>query len=125
VSSDVMSALERATEGMVFMSETDAPFQALRWKAAGAEPTAKRVLALGHHDAGTKVQELSLDEFLGAYAEGDDEDAKRYQNLLEVLREHLTGVRVFKVGRVNLDVYVLGRTKEGDWAGVQTKAVET
>jgi hypothetical protein len=37
----------------------------------------------------------------------------------------VTDIRVFKVGRVNLDVYVVGRTKEGDWAGVQTKAVET
>src|SRR5689334_10845862 len=98
VSSDVMSTLEKATEGMVFMSESDAPFRSLQWKATGEHPTAKQVLALGHHDAGTKVQEMGLDEFLGPYAEGDDEDAKRYQNLLKVLREHLSDIRVFKVG---------------------------
>jgi len=125
VSQGAVSALKEATKGLLYLSETDEPFRRFEWKGGAGPPTAKKVLELAKDDAGAEIQELALDEFLGDYAEGDDENATKYQNLLKVLREHLSDIRVFKVGRVNLDVYVVGRTKEGDWAGVQTKAVET
>lgn len=120
-----INALKRATKGMLYMSETDEPFHTFAWKDGGGALTDKKVLELGKHEAGTKVEEVKLDEFLGDYAEGEDEDAEKYKHLLKVIREHLSEVRVFKVGQVNIDVYIVGRPKQGDWVGLQTKAVET
>ena len=122
---DAISALRKATKGLLYMSETDAPFEPFVWDAGEGPLDAEWVLRLGKHEPGTRVEELGLDEFLGAYAEGDDPDAGKYQNLLKVIKKNLDDVRVFKVGRVNLDVYIVGRTKQGDWVGLHTKAVET
>ena len=45
--------------------------------------------------------------------------------LFAALAHHLNGVTVFKVGEVEVDVYVVGRTADGRYAGVKTKVVET
>jgi len=43
-----------------------------------------------------------------------------------VLKEQLSGVQVYKVGdEAEKQVYIVGRTKEGRWAGVKTTVVET
>ena len=107
------------------MSETDEPFQSFTWKGAEGPLTDKKVLELSKHASDTTIEEMTLDEFLGDYAEGEDEDAKKYKNLLKVINEQLSDVRVFKVGQVNIDVYIVGRTNQGDWVGLHTKAVET
>lgn len=122
---DAVSALKKATKGLTYMSETDAPFTTFVWDAGEGPLTAERVLRLGKHEPGTKVEERGLDQFLGHYAEGDDPDARKYKKLLKVIGENLSDVRVFKVGEVSLDVYIVGRTKQGDWVGLHTKAVET
>src|SRR3954467_3292251 len=120
-----INALKGATKGLLYMSETDAPFQTFAWKHGEGALTDKKVLELSKHELGTKIEKVKLDEFLGDYAEGGDEDAEKYKNLLRVINEHLSDVRVFKVGQVNLDIYIVGRTRQGDWVGLQTKAVET
>jgi len=32
---------------------------------------------------------------------------------------------VFRVGKVKVDVFVVGKTADGDWAGLRTTSVET
>lgn len=122
---DATNALTKATEGLLYMSETDEPFQVITWKGVEGPFTDKKVLELGKHPAGTRIEEMPLDEFLGDYAEGEDQDAKKYKNLLETIDEQLSDVRVFKVGRINIDIYIIGQTKQGAWVGLHTKAVET
>ena len=58
---------------------------------------------------------------------GEDEkvDAAKYRSLRDLLHERLTGATVFKVGKVKVAVYIVGRAKEGGWAGLRTTAVET
>ena len=41
------------------------------------------------------------------------------------LKQNLGDLKVFKVGEVNVDVYIVGKTGSGKWAGVRTAAVET
>ena len=53
------------------------------------------------------------------------EEETNSPHLAKVIEENLSDVRVFKVGEVNIDVYIVGRTKQGDWVGLHTKAVET
>ena len=79
-----------------------------------------------------QVENVGLGEFfhdLIQDQEWHDADGKKtvekYRNLLTVLKEHLTDVKVFKVGEVEIDIYIVGQTATGDWAGVMTTAVET
>jgi hypothetical protein len=55
----------------------------------------------------------------------EQRESTRYRKFLEVLRQNLTDVKVFKVGKTNVSVFIVGNTDEGDWAGLQTTAVET
>jgi hypothetical protein len=45
--------------------------------------------------------------------------------LRQFLEQNLTDLKVFRIGRIRLDVYVVGLDSEGNLAGVKTVAVET
>jgi hypothetical protein len=32
---------------------------------------------------------------------------------------------VFRVGQTQIDILIIGKTKDGQWAGIKTRAVET
>jgi hypothetical protein len=126
------AALRKASQGLHYPSETDAPFQTFRWGKAEGRLTKKKVLQLGKHDPDSPVEEVNLEDFFQDltreqdwHGEEEKEDVQRYRALLEALREHLSGAKVFKVGQAQKRVYIVGKTKEGDWAGLKTTAVET
>jgi hypothetical protein len=52
-------------------------------------------------------------------------EARRFQTLLRLLERNLTDLKVFRVGAVNIPVYVAGRGASGNWLGVSTRVVET
>ena len=51
--------------------------------------------------------------------------ARRYRRLERLLRTSLSDLEGFKVGERDVDVYVIGKTPDGEFAGIATKAVET
>jgi len=127
-----VEALKKASKGLLYQSETDAPFEVFTWRGGKNGLSKKKVLELGKHDAGAPVEEESLDDFFGELTKEEDwhgpeekADAKKYQSLLKAVKEHLSGAKVFKVGEREKAVYIVGKTPEGDWAGLKTKAVET
>ena len=123
-----VQALKKASAGLLFRSETDAPFE---WRGEEGKPTKARVLQLVGAAPGTPTKARSLDAFFrDATREQDWHDDKeraevqRFQQLVETIKETLSDVKVFQVGRSEADVYIVGRTEEG-WAGLRTKVVET
>lgn len=123
--------LKEATRGLLFMSESDYPFEVVRWEGVEAvSPEHLRRVAAA--DATATVEERTVADFFRVAA-GEPEWkgalelalAKRYQTLSRVLEENLRGVKVYRVGRRNIVVYVVGRSEEGNWLGVSTRVVET
>jgi hypothetical protein len=42
------------------------------------------------------------------------------------LQEQLSGIKVYKVGdEAEREIYLVGKTKNGRWAGLKTSVVET
>ena len=104
----VLDALQKASKGLRYTSETDAPLQPLIWtdapKLAGAEET-------------------TLDSFFRAVP---SEDKAKFQKLAQVLKEQLSGLKVNKLGEeAEKEVYIVGKTKDSRWAGLKTTVVET
>lgn len=127
-----MSELRAASEGLMMMSESDYPFKVVRVEGAGEiEPDALREMAGSERDAPVETQ--TLEEFFGASlteaewkSTKEIENARRFQALASWLRENLAGARVYRVGRVNIAVYVLGRAQlSGNLIGLTTRVVET
>jgi hypothetical protein len=121
-SSPAVEALKKASKGLLMPSESDAPFEPFQWDNSG-DLTADRLRQLAHAPKGSSVEEDSLDEILGQVP---SEDQAKFQKLGQVIQEQLSGVKVYRVGdEPEKAVFILGKTKEGKWAGLKTTVVET
>lgn len=118
----VLDALRKASKGLQYTSETEAGFKAFAWKNGGALSD-DRVRELAKADQGAAVEATTLDEFFHAVP---SEDRPKFQALARVLQAQLSGVKVYKVGdEAERDVYIVGKTADGRWAGLKTSVVET
>jgi hypothetical protein len=118
----ILDALAKASKGLQFVSETEADFEPFVWKN-GSELTQDRLLTLSGAEEGTPVEEMTLDNFFRAVP---SEDKAKFQKLTKVLQDQLSGVKVYKLGEeAEKEVYIVGKTKDGRWAGLKTSVVET
>ena len=95
-------------------------------------PTSKDVLKNANRDAETKVEEITLQKFFYRPTKieewfGDEEKAvaQQFSDLKKLMEENLKDIKVFRLGEIQIDVYVVGIDKEGNFAGVKTTVIET
>ncbi len=122
---DTLAALKEASKGLLYPSETDEPFEPFSWGKADGGLTPQKVAQRTKAAAGAAVEEQSLADFFQYLTADGAEHAETFRKLQQVVGQRLSGVRVFRVGEVNINVYVVGRTPDGDWAGLKTHSVET
>lgn len=123
--------LEQLIAGLLFMSESDYPFRAFLWSGS-RDVTEDYLRELAGQRPDAPVEVMSVDEFFRVAASEPEWKgayelavAKRYQALLRWLKEHLTDLRVYRVGEISIPVYVLGKSASGSWIGISTRVVET
>jgi hypothetical protein len=128
---ELLEELEQAIAGLLFMSEADYPFSTFRWKGY-IELTEAYLREQAGSSADAPVKVKTVDElFRVAVSEpawkGEAELAlaKRYQSLVRWLKKSLSDLRVYRVGEINIRVYVVGRSPGGSWLGISTRVVET
>jgi hypothetical protein len=119
-----LESLKAASDGLLYPSETDAPIETFQWGAAGASVSVDRIRALAGHQPDAPIEEEGLDEFLAPLL-ADRSLEGRGRKLKETLERSLADIRIFRIGRISIDVFVVGKTKGGEWAGVKTRVVET
>lgn len=127
--SAAVTALKKASKGLLYPSESDEPFTAFSWGKAEGPLTAEAVRKLAKREP---VEEVSLADFFKDLTTDQDwHEAKekaqvqKFRALESVIRENLTDAKVFRVGETNIDIYVVGKTPDGEYAGLRTKSVET
>ena len=118
-----VDALAKASKGLLFPSETDAPLEPFLWEGAGDKLTKDRVRQLAGAAKGAAVEETTLEDLLSTVPE---EDRPQFDKLAAAVKQQLSGVKVYKVGdEPERQVYVAGKTSDGKWAGLKTTIVET
>ena len=125
--------LKRLTRGLTFMSESDYPVEPFLQDGGGqAVPSAQDFVASKKADANAAVSELDFNTFFGGATQEQDgqsrearAQAARFQSLVRMIRDNLSDIHIYRVGDVEADVYVVGKTPSGSLAGVTTKVVET
>ncbi len=118
----VLDALKKASKGLRFVSETEAPLEPFVWKEGG-QLNPERLRELTGAAEGTPVEETTLSRFFRAVP---SEDKAKFQQLTKALQGQLSGIKVYKVGEeAEKEVYVVGQTADGRWAGLKTTVVET
>lgn len=124
-------SISSAAHGLIYISETDAEITPFEGGTADGV-TAANLLAQTGHGADAAVEERGFDEIFArltrVYEGGGEEQAARagrFESLKQTLAQELTDIKVFKVGKINVDIYIVGLDPDGNLSGVQTKAVET
>lgn len=117
---DEVAVLEAATKGLLYPSETDAPFDVFRWKATGRDP-ARDVVA--HAAKPREIEEVPVAAFFDELNES--ENAERFSALRRVMESTLAGLKVYRIGSVEVEVFVVGKARSGDWVGLHTISIET
>jgi Nuclease A inhibitor-like protein len=117
----ILALLKKACHGLVFPSETDAPLEPFLWEDRG-DMNSALLLSLTGADKNTPVETMKLADFF--YAVPKD-DKPPFEALAKLLTDHLADVKVYKVGAIEMKVYIVGKTNDGRWAGIMTEVVET
>lgn len=129
----ITEKLHQSSEGLLMLSESDYPFEVFVWTDETSETlTNQKILELTGHSQDTFIETVDIDYFFRNCAvekewhdEAQRQDVHKFQALIQTLKDNLSDINVYRIGTVNIDVYICGKTPSGDLAGVSTKVVET
>jgi hypothetical protein len=120
-------------DGLLMRSETDNPFEFYYFENTQHLPlNSNTVASLAGKSNGAEIKTEQLDQFfrnmVRVYPEDGEErkqEVERYKQLQQKLYDLLQDVQVFKADEISITAYILGKTPEGDFAGLRTIVVET
>src|SRR5215510_8893407 len=120
--------MEKLTEGLLYMSESDSPLiyfdideeAAHQWPPA----IAKQFLVLIGEEPETPVQEIPPEKLFKALSEGNEENEGQVEALRMAFTK-LDNVRCYRVSEIEVEIYLLGKDGPGKVCGLQTLSVET
>jgi Nuclease A inhibitor-like protein len=127
----LQTTLATATERLLFTSESDAPFTWFTrdtWRTIPSDATLRRAVGAA---ADAPVERITLDFLLRNAVQNYDgtldqeHRAARFRQLSRTLQRELTNITVFRVGTIQIRVFILGVTRCGTVAGLETLSVET
>lgn len=123
--------LINACNGLIYPSETDGAFEPFAGGKTERVSHKALIEAIGA-DPKDQIEELEFDKFFERLTTEKDwfttdqrKIAKRFAKLRELLETELEEIKVFRVGRIRIDIYIAGTDKTGMISGVKTFAVET
>ncbi|MBD2525657.1 nuclease A inhibitor family protein [Nostoc sp. FACHB-133] len=129
--SEILDQLKLASDGLLFMSESEYPFEVFLWEDA-APITPQKVIQQTNHPQDIPIKIVQIDDFFQVatteedwHEEEEKATVKRFQALVQTLKENLSNLQVYRLGEIEIDVYVIGQTPTGNLAGISTKVVET
>lgn len=118
VSTDLIDRITRCCEGLVYISETDAPVELFAASAVDSlDADTMRAIAHVSHD--TRIEEREFKSFFARL------QTKKFLELKNMLEENLSELRVFKIGEIRVTIYAVGLDKNNNVIGVSMRAVET
>jgi hypothetical protein len=129
---NITAQLEHLIQDLYFPSETDTIWQVVVWPVDGPElteatlrqyldqPAAAPVVPQALADLAAQVQRRCR----GYGVEGQAITAQ-HQQLFQYLEAQLSALQGFRVGKVTVEILIMGRLETGAWLGVRTQSVET
>ena len=125
---EITDRLSILSKDLLFPSESDYPLEPFIWESATLSP--ETILTRSHKPLDTAIESITLEEFFAQVTADqdwyDDEDraiAQRFRDLQAAIAT-LENVQVFKVGTVEIDVYIVGEIGP-DLVGLKTTFIET
>jgi Nuclease A inhibitor-like protein len=123
---EIILGLQQATVDLLWVSESDYPFEVVTWDK-GIELT-----PLALFKAEGAIESILLTDFFAPalivedWYEADElATVDRYKLLLQLIESNLIDLKVFRIGSIEVDVYIVGKTSDSDIVGLKTTIVET
>ena len=120
---------DQLAEGLLFMSETDAPLtyyeldpeRSRQWPPS----TGGQFLQLIGEDPATHVEKLAPEKFFRDLRPGNEDREDQVAALQKAMTGELRNLEGFRVGEIQIRIFVLGIDDSGRGVGLQTLSVET
>lgn len=129
---ELTDELAKAVEGLLYVSEADYPFEVFSSSDKADALTPQYLRRITHHGPKTPVESVNPKSFFRAlteeqqwYGPAERKTAAQYKFLLKIMQDNLHDVKVFKLGKTQVEIYIVGISSTGEVIGVSTKAVET
>ncbi|MEA5490302.1 MULTISPECIES: nuclease A inhibitor family protein [Pseudanabaena] len=125
---ELTDRLSQLAEGLLFPSESDYPLEPFTWESATISP--ETILTRSQKPADTAIESITLEDFFAPVVTDEDwfedEDraiTQRFRDLQAAIAT-LENVQVFRLGKIEIDVYIVGAIG-ADVVGLKTTVIET
>lgn len=125
---EITDRITKLSKDLLFPSESDYPLEPFTWKSATLKP--ETILTRSQKPADTLIESITLEDFFAPVTTDedwfDDEDreiAQRFRDLQAAIAT-LENVQVFRLGKIEIDVYIVGAIGP-DLIGLKTTVIET
>lgn len=130
---DLFKLLSDASSGLLFQTELDYPFEVfIHENTKEASINKGTILKLMKGSPEDPTEESDIDTFFSTptleqdwHSSEDKKKVVRFRNLVSSIKENLKEIKVFKTGRIYIDVYIAGRAPSGNIVVVSTKLMQT
>ncbi len=123
--------IEKACEGLIYISETDTPVTAFR-PSFDTDLSGPSMLQQIESKPENHVEEIAFQDFFSRltavkewFGEAEKDRAKKFLDLQKLIEENLSSLKVFKIGKIRIKIFAVGTDKLGSLMGITTSAVET
>ena len=128
---DFFNELKKATENLVYISETDADILPFCGKISETLDS-NSLLSQIEYPLNSPIEERDFEDFFERlikiqtwFDEDHEAIAKGFLKLKNLLVANLKDLKVYKIGKIDIDIYVVGIDEENNIMGIKTKAIET
>ena len=133
IKTEFISEVTHLVKDLFYPSESDEPIEWFKFNVnVKNELTVSDLEFYLGYPPSAKVEEISTDLFwapLLAVEEwyGDEErtQVEVFKSLKQLLETNLSYLKAFRVGQIEIDLYLVGQLNEKEWGGLKTLLVET
>lgn len=130
---ELIELLKSMSDELLFTSESDYPFEVICWELASEtidNESIKHYIQLQNEP--TEIKQISPQQLLYPLAKSRPyysterrEKANRFKQLIQFFESQVSNSTAFKIGKTEIDVYIIGMVSNSHIIGLKTVAVET
>ena len=131
--SELLNIFRDAVQDLLFQSEIDAPFEVMVWdKTKGTSISATSILELTGNRPDDYFEQMKLETLFSTptleqdwHSEEDKKKVMRFRTLQGTINSNLEEVQVYRCGKINIKVYIVGRASSGNIICISTSQLQT
>lgn len=130
-SSDLDAQIREICTPLIYISEADSSVEMFRW-STHKNFNGETIIHEARLEQNAQIEEVAFDDFFlkltkekDWFGEPERERAAGFLKLQNLLSENLTDLKVFRIGQVRIEIFVVGLDQSGETVGVRMSAVET